>query len=542
MRTPQALQPFRHSIFRSVWLANLASNFGGLIQTVGAGWMMAVIAGTADMVTLVQAAATLPIMLFSLLSGAIADNFNRRTVMLLAQLFMFAVSALLAVATYGGLMTPWLLLAFTFLIGCGLALNNPSWQASLAEMVPKSDLPAAIALNGLGFNITRGVGPAVGGAIVAGFGAAMAFMVNALSYIPLFFVLWRWKAPERATALPREALLPAMTAGLRYVAMSPNIQAILLRSFVFGFSVISVLALLPIVARDMLDGDALLYGMLFAAFGIGAVCGALVSGHLRARYSTEWAARLAFLGFAACALMLALVPWAWLMFLALVVGGACWVIALSMFNISVQLSTPRWVVGRALSLYQTAVFGGQALGAWTWGVTAEALGPEYALAIAAASMLAGAAIGVGRLALPALSSADLDPSNRWTEPKPAWALTPRSGPVIIKIDYVVSAGNVPAFLELMVERRRIKRRDGARHWMLVHDIENATVWTESYAFPTWLDYVRYSKRMTQADTGLTDQIRRLHTGDEPPRIRRVLQETLRRPDAHTANLGVTDLP
>ncbi|MGB3339474.1 MAG: MFS transporter [Devosia sp.] len=537
MTIPRALLPLRHSIFRSVWLANLASNFGGLIQTVGAAWMMTIIAETADMVTLVQAAATLPIMLFSLLSGAMADNFNRRTVMLVAQIFMFVVSILLALTAQADLMTPWLLLAFTFLVGCGMALNNPSWQASLAEMVPKNDLPAAVALNGLGFNLTRGVGPAIGGAIVAAFGAAAAFTVNAVSYLGLIVVLWRWKSPQSASTLPREAMGPAVMAGLRYIGMSPHIQTILLRAFVFGFSVISVLALLPLVARDVLGGDALLYGILFAAFGIGAVCGALVSGHLRERYPTEWSARLAFVGFAICALLLATAPWPWLAALALLAGGASWVIALSMFNISVQLSTPRWVVGRALSLYHTAVFGGQALGAWTWGIAAEAQGPEMALAIAAAVMFLGAVMGIGKLALPAIAAADLDPSNRWTEPKTSLGTSSHSGPIVIFIEYAIGEHDASRFIGLMAERRRVKRRDGARNWSLMHDIESPGLWIESYAFPSWLEYVRYSRRLTLSDTNLTDHIRSLHTAAKPPRVRRMISESFKRNEVEVVGLA-----
>src|SRR5690606_31448767 len=239
-------------------------------------------------VALVQASTALPIMLFALVSGAIADNFNRRKVMLIAQAFMLLVSVVLALTAYGGLMTPWLLLTFTFLIGCGAALNNPSWQASVGDMVPRTDLPAAVALNSMGFNLTRSVGPALGGVIVAAFGAVAAFTINAVSYLALIVVLLRWKPPAGNNSLPPEPLGLAISSGLRYMAMSPNIEKVLLRGFVFGFAVISVVALLPLVTRDLLQGGALLYGVLFGAFGVGAVGGAFISGLLRQRLSTEW--------------------------------------------------------------------------------------------------------------------------------------------------------------------------------------------------------------------------------------------------------------
>lgn len=517
------LAPFQHSIFRSVWIASLASNFGTLIQTVGAAWMMTLISNSANMVALVQASTALPIMLFSVVSGAIADNFNRRKVMLAAQGFMLCVSVTLTLAAYFGFVTPWLLLAFTFLLGCGTALHNPSWQASVGDMVPRQDLPAAVALNSMSFNLTRSVGPAVGGAIVAAAGAAAAFAVNAASYLALIGVLLRWKVPVSKSKLPRETLGLAIGAGLRYIAMSPNIEKVFLRAFVFGFSSISILALLPLVARHMHNGDALLYGILFGAFGVGAVGGALVSTFLRHMLSNEWTVRSAFLGFAFSAATIAAGAPIWLTCVALLAGGAAWVVALSLFNVTVQLSTPRWVVGRALSLYQTAAFGGMAIGSWTWGLAADGYGPERALQMSAFVMLAGALMGFGRLAMPAQESLNLDPLNRWKEPQPELDLMPRSGPIKIMIEYVIKERDTRRFLNIMAERRRVRRRDGARRWTLTRDIEHPRQWIESYQFPTWVEYVRYNERTTQEDAPVADRIRRLHAGAEPPRVRRLIE-------------------
>lgn len=275
------LAPFRHDIFRTIWIASLASNFGGLIQAVGAAWLMTSISQSVNMVALVQASTSLPIMLFSLVSGALADNFDRRRIMLVAQSFMLAVSALLTVCAYYGIVTPWLLLIFTFLLGCGTALNNPSWQASVGDMVPRDDLPAAVALNSMGFNLTRSVGPAIGGAIVAAAGAAAAFAANTLSYFAILFALARWKPVAPENRLPRETLGRAVSAGLRYVAMSPNIGKVLVRGFAFGLSASAILALLPLVARDLVGGGPLTYGVMLGAFGVGAIGGALLSARLR---------------------------------------------------------------------------------------------------------------------------------------------------------------------------------------------------------------------------------------------------------------------
>lgn len=517
-----ALAPFQHPVFRAVWSANLVSNFGGLIQGVGAAWMMTSIATSSYQVALVQASTTLPIMLFALVAGAIADSFDRRKVMLVAQYFMLVMSVLLAIFTWQGWMSPWLLLAFTFLIDSGTALNSPSWQASVGDMVPRAKVPAAVTLNSVGFNITRSVGPAIGGIIVAAFGVATAFAVNALSYIGLIVVLSRWKREEQPTSLPRESLGAAMAAGVRYVAMSPHIGKVLVRAAAFGSTAGSVLALLPLVARDVVHGGALTYGILLGAFGVGAVCGALVSVRLRQILSSEVMVRYAFAGFALCGLTCALSTQAWLTALGLLIGGGCWVLALAHFNTTVQMSTPRWVVGRALSIYQTATFGGIALGSWIWGVVADAHGAPVALVAAAIAMLAGGALGL-ILPLPQLRNPNLDPLDRWTEPMLALDLQPRSGPIAIMIEYVIREEDVPQFLALMNERGRIRRRDGARNWTLARDLEHPEIWMESYHTPTWLDYVRQNRRFTHDDAAVTERIRALHRGPDRPRVRRWIE-------------------
>jgi MFS family permease len=470
----------------------------------------------------VQASTTLPIMLFSLMAGAIADNFDRRQLMLASQVFLLAVSVALTLCAYYSLVTPWLLLGFTFLVGCGTAFNGPAWQSLVGEMVPRPDLPAAIALNSMGFNIARSVGPALGGIIVATVGAFAAFAVNAVSYLGLIIVLARWRPVRPPRTLPPEALGSAMAAGIRYVAMSPSLSVVLLRGAVFGVAAIAVQALMPLIARDLIQGGPLTYGLLLGAFGIGAVGGALLSTHLRQAMSFEALVRMAFLGFAVCAAVTGLSPFILLTVVAMALGGASWVLALASFNSTVQLSSPRWVVGRALALYQMATFGGMALGSWVWGVAAERLGTADALLIAAGVLLAGAALGL-RLPLPELKALNLDPLNRWTEPNIAVDIVPRSGPVVITIEYVIRAADVVAFLAVMAERRRIRRRDGARHWTLLRDLENPEVWIERYHNPTWLDYVRQNQRITQADAAVGERLRELHQGPGRPRVQRMIE-------------------
>ena len=518
---PSALAPFRHATFREIWVASIASNLGVLIQTVGAAWMMTSLTNKADMVALVQASTTLPIMIFSLTAGAIADNFNRRSVMIVAQLFMCLVSLGLAAAAWLELLTPWLLLSFTFLIGAGTALNNPSWQASVGDLVPREHLPSAVVLNSVGFNITRSVGPAIGGAIVAAGGAAAAFAANALSYFPLLLVLARWKPKAEEKALPRESIGMAMGAGLRYVAMSPNIGKVLLRGLVFGIGAISVQALLPVVARDLVAGGPLTYGLLLGAFGVGALCGAYLAAPLRARLSSEQIVRLGFVLFALCAVVVGVSRQSWLTGLGLLLGGASWVLSLSTFNVTVQLSTPRWVVGRALALYQTATFGGMAMGSWIWGLLAERTSPTTTLLATAGALLLGGLIGF-RLPLPDRAELNLNPLNLWRMPEIDIDLKPRSGPVAILIEYRIEPENEAEFLDVMIERQRIRRRDGARHWTLMRDTGDARLWMESYQTPTWIEYIRHNSRITHADAVVGERLRALHGGGEPPRVHRMI--------------------
>ena len=518
-------RPFRHPIFRAVWITSTISNFGGLIEGVGAAWMMVMLAAPASMVALVQASRTLPVMLLSLAAGAIADQYDRRRVLIGAQWFLFLVSASLMLSTWFNLITPWLLLTFTFLIGCGNAFNRPAWQSSVGEMVPREDLAGAVALNSMGFNLARSVGPAVGGLIVAAAGAAAAFAFNVLSYLGLIGVLWRWRPDVPERTLPRERLFHAMGAGLRYVAMSPHILVVLVRSALFGLGSIVVQALLPLVARDLVGGGSLTYGVLLGAFGIGAVGGALIGSVARRRFSTETIVRLACIAFAVATAIVGMSTFLPLTLLALAMTGASWIVVLSSFNVVVQMASPRWVAGRALALYQMATFGGMSLGSWLWGVVAEDHGVGRALVLAA--VVQGAAVIIALpFRLADVEDLDLSPLREFNVPETAVPLDARSGPVVITIEYRIDEADEVAFLTVMAERRRIRRRDGARHWHLLRDLADPNRWIERYHTPTWLDYVRHNQRRTRADATISEQLRALHHGDGPPAVTRMLERDI----------------
>lgn len=520
--SPPAPSPFSVPTFRAIWMASLASNFGGLIQSVGAAWMMISLSASPMLIALVPAATTLPIMLLSLWAGAVADNLDRRKVMIACQSWMLIVSALLAVTAWAGWMTPWLLLAFTFALGCATAINGPAWQASVGDMVPRAILPSAVAMNSMGFNLARSVGPALGGVIVATAGAAAAFLTNAVSYVGLLVVLFRWEPELPPKILPRERLALAMRAGVRYVAMSPNIQMVLLRAAVFGIGASAVSALMPLVARDILGGGALTFGLTSGAFGVGAVTGALSTRYLRARLSVEHIVRYAAVMLALGTAITGASSWLGLALLGYLLAGFGWVTALSTFNVSVQMSAPRWVVARSVSLYQMSAFGGMAIGAWLFGWLAESQGVVEALYASAAVQFVAALIGIMR-PLPQIGDDNLDLQNRWREPDTAVPVEPRSGPVVVTIEYRIPAGSVVPFLTAMSERRRIRRRDGAHGWSLMRDLSDPELWIERYHVSTWLDYVRHNQRRTVADIANSDAIWALHTGPVPPVVHRMLE-------------------
>jgi MFS family permease len=275
MPAPSAFSPFRSRIFLAIWVASLLSNFGSLIQNVGATWLMTSLAPSADMVALVQVSTVLPIVLFSLPAGAAADVWDRRVLMLLAQSGMLVVSAALAILAWFGQVTSWLLVVLTFLLGTGAALYGRPWQSSVREQVPLSDLPAAVALDSVAVNLARAVGPALGGAIVAWAGAQVAFGINAISYLGLIAVLLAWKRPPSEARLPPETMMAAMVAGLRFARLSHSLQTVLVRGAAFGFFAAALWGLIPLIAKDLLSGGAITYGLLLAAFGGGAVAGAL---------------------------------------------------------------------------------------------------------------------------------------------------------------------------------------------------------------------------------------------------------------------------
>lgn len=529
--------PLSFPVFRAVWVANVSANLGSLIQVVGASWMMVTAGGSPQMVALVQASMSMPIMLLSLVAGAIADNMDRRRVMLWSQAFLMVVSFSLAALAYLEFITPWLLLTFTFLIGCGTALRGPSWQASVGDMVPRPVLPHAVAYNSMGMNIARSAGPALGGAIVAAWGAASAFLVNGFSTLGLMFVLRRWRPEYQPRLLPPERLASAMHAGVRYVMMSPNIGALMVRAALFGAAASAIQAMLPLVAHDLLNGGPMIFGLLLGSFGMGAVASAMMLGRVRRAYSSEVIVQAAAAFTALAAAVSAISHSIWLTAPVLGLAGCGWVLAFSTINASVQLASPRWVVGRSLSLYQMAVYAGVTAGSWLTGYCADHIGTQNSLFLAAGANVAVMIVAMF-VPLGAFSSQNLDPADRWKMPEMAVPIEDRSGPIVITVEHRVDQANVIAFLAAMAERRRIRLRDGARHWTLLRDLSDPELWVERYHFPTWLAYVRHNSRLTRADEANSEALRMLRIGQGPPVVHRMIERQIgslpagRRGDPH----------
>lgn len=508
--------PLRDAAYRTYWLVGLVSNFGWLIQMVGVSWLMVAIGGSTQMIAMVQMALALPVFLFSLPAGTLADTFGRRALVLWSQGYLVVVSVLLAACAWVGVLNPVGLLVFTFLVGAGRAAGNPAWQTRVSEIIDRKRLSEAISLNSISFNLARSLGPALGGVIVAVLGAFAAFALSAVSCLLVFASALRWDRPAPDNGIPQEPFFSGVQAGLRYVALSPNLRRILFRAFVFNVASIAVMALLPVAARDLHEGGSQVYGILLGAFGFGAIGGAVGSGILRRHLSVEGAVRAGFL--ITC---LGTLGFAWaeglvLHSLASVLAGAGWVTTLSTFGSSVQSASPRWALSRTQALYQSVIFGGNALGSWVWGVAAEQSGLPSAMTLAAGTIFVGLLLGLLTPIAP-LELDGLEPAQPWDHPPLALPLLPRSGPILVTVTYAIKGEDIAEFTALMALRRRQRTRDGARRWILSRDMSNPDLWYERYKIATWGDTLRHFSRRTTAAVELRDRIRALSKSPDLPR-------------------------
>ncbi len=513
--------PLREPTFRRIWTASLFSSFGQLILGVGAAWEMTRLSNDPSMVALVQTALMLPLMLVALPAGAVADMFDRRKIALTGLGFSISASLVLTVIAYFGLTTPWLLLLFCVLIGAGVALYAPSWQASIGEQVSEEHLPAAIGLGTISYNLARSFGPAIGGLVVLAFGAQAAFGITAAFYIPLWLAFFAWQRQHIPSRLPPERIDRAIVAGGRYARHSRPIRTVLTRAFIFGVASASSAALAPLVAKELLGGNAAVFGLLLGAQGVGAVLGALMMGEMRHRLSTEAIVNICTVVTAIALIVVGLSSSLLLTCAVLFLLGGCNIVSFAQLNVTVQLSAPRWVTARALSLYSSALTGGIGIGALIWGAVAART--DVTVAFIASGLAVAATLVLSWLVpLPSTDDERIDSVEIGSEPEDALGLTMRSGPVVVEVEYDVDPERAREFYGLMMHVEKVRKRIGGFEWSISRDIADPAIWTERYLCPTWGDYLRMRGRYTQTDLDVQEEADAFNRTRHERRVRRRL--------------------
>jgi MFS family permease len=498
-------RPLRTPIFRQLLLADVVSDVGTFMQSVGAAWLMVSIGASPLYVALTQTASTLPYFLFALPAGAVGDIVDRRRLILSTETWMACVAIALSAATLAGVMTPWLLLALTFALSAGDAVEAPTWRAVLPELVPREDLPAASALNGIEFNIARAIGPALAGALIAAAGVGAAFLVNAGSFLGVILVVARWKRPVRARTAPAETLGGATVAAIRYVCNAPATRTVILRSGVLIFCASAPLALLPTVAHGV-SSSAIGYGVLLGCFGAGAVGGALAMPAVRARWSTEAVVSTAVAVLGVTTVVLSRVHNVPGLMLVMLVSGGAWITFIAIVNALVLSLVPDWVRARVSAIFMLVTQGGVAAGSVLWGTVAARASVGTALLWAGLGTIATTALGfVARLPD---STADVSPWNHWRMPAIVRDAAPElaQGPVLVTIEYRVEPPDAQPFLAAMQKFGRVRRRDGASRWGVFRDLEHADVYLETFLVPSWAEHLRQHERLTRGDGELEQWI------------------------------------
>src|SRR6266436_5756488 len=503
-------QPLRSSTFRNLLIADVVSDIGTFMQSVGAAWLMVSLNAGPMYVALTQTASALPFFILALPAGTIGDIVDRRKVILFTELWMVSVAAVLAAMTIAGSISPLPLLLLTFALSAGDAFETPTWRAVLPELVPKEDLPAASALNGIEFNFARAVGPALAGFVIAIAGIGAAFLLNTLSFLGVIFVVARWKRPAVKRATPPETVTGATVAAIRYVRYSPAIRIVLLRPGAAMFFASGLLALLP-SSSHRINGSPVGYGILLVGFGCGAVLGALVMQRARSRWSADVivSAGIAIFGLTtiAAGMLRELAPLAAVM----LVGGAAWISFISLFNVQVLNQTPDWVRARVLAVSMLVFQGAVAAGSATWGAVAARDGLGKALLWAGVGTILSTILGLF-LRLPN-ESIDLTPWNHWRLPLVVAADTD-GGPVLVTVEYHVDPERLPEFIKVMHQYGRVRRRDGASRWGICRDLEMADRYLETFIVSSWAEHLRQHDRFTRADSQLEERLRSC-TRNEP---------------------------
>jgi predicted MFS family arabinose efflux permease len=497
--------PFRHHTFTVIWIATVVSNIGGWMSSAASGWLMTSLDSSPFIVAMVQVATSLPMFLLAIPAGALSDIVDRRRFLLAGELFIMVSSVVFAVLVSRHLITPVTLLLMTFIVSVGSAMTAPPWQAVVSLLVPKADLPPAIALNSAGVNVSRAVGPALGGLVVSAFGIAAPFWIDAFSNAGVIWGLLGWRPPARERArLPPERFGSAIRAGLRHARYNPHLTATLVRAAAFFVFASAYWALLPLVARQQAGSGPALYGGLLGAIGAGAVGGAFLLPGLRARLGADGLLAAGTIGTALATVVFGLSRESWITLLASVFAGASWIASLSVLNISAQVALPEWVRGRGLAVFVTVFFGSLSLGSVAWGELAALLGVSWALLAAAA----GGAIAIPltwRWKLLTGEGADFSPSLHWAAPITTHEIEEDRGPVLVTVEYQIDPKNRASFLRALWRSSQERRRDGAYQWGLYEDPATDGRFIETFMTDSWLEHLRSHERVTKADR-LQEQI------------------------------------
>jgi MFS family permease len=505
-------RPLRTPMFRNILIAGFVSDIGTFMQGVGAAWLMVSKGAGPLLVALTQTAAALPFFLLALPAGAVGDIFDRRKVILAAEVWMFSMAAMLAVLTVFHLITPWLLLFLTFALSVGDAFESPPWRAVLPELVPQADLMPAIALNGIEFNLARAVGPALGGFLIALSGVATAFTLNALSLLVVIWVIARWKRPTQSQGLLRENVTGAIGAAIRWTANAPKVLTVLGRIGAIMFFASAFWALLPTVAHAVRT-SATFYGLLLTAFGGGAVLGAMALQRTRSFLSNDALLTVGTTIFALTLWGVAAFKSIGLLCLAIVLGGAAWTIVMSLMSTLMQNLAPDWVRARAMSVFMLVYMGTWTGGSAFWGYVAAHKGAHFSLLAAAIGTAASPVlILISRLVD---APVDLGAWDHWPKPIFVGDVGLSQGPVLVAVEYEVEASQAAEFLVAVQNLSRVRRRDGAYRWGIYRDTERPTHFVEAFIVETWGEHLRQHERVIMADRAIEEDVDRF---DANPKV------------------------
>ncbi len=526
-KAPSTMAPLRDPVFRMLWLAWLAANVTMWMNEVASAWLMTSLTDSVMMVALVQAASTLPVFVLGLPSGALADIVDRRRYFAITQLWVAAVAMVLGILVLMDGLTAPLLLALTFANGIGMAMRWPVFAAIVPEVVPREDLSAALALNGIAMNMSRIVGPVVAGALIAGAGSQYVFLLNAVLSIVAFALILRWRSEPKVSALPGERFFGAMRVGLQHVLQSPRMRVVLFRIFAFFLQSSALLALLPLIARDMPDGGATTFTALLAAMGAGAIFAALYLPRLRRGVGRDVFVRWGTCVHAVAAVLVVLSSNIWLALPASALAGMAWISTANSLTLAAQMALPNWVRARGMSIYQMALMGGSAVGAATWGYVASQ--STVTMSVAAASVIGPLVLLLTcRLSVGGGLDEDMTPARPASSvAEPVIDIEPNEGPVMVTVEYLIDPAQARAFNAVMQETRRARLRQGALSWGLFRDTTLPGRYIEYFLDENWIEHQRRLERFTAADVGLREKRLAFHVRDDEPVVRRYVAEQMR---------------